>query len=176
MARKSTGKAQRFRIFARDGWRCRYCGNQPPKVVLVIDHVVPVAAGGTSDDTNLITSCEHCNQGKGSKVLETLAPTGDDAMRLAQEYAEQKALADASAHAAKSRAALQQTLVNYWCDAFGTKDMLKSDATRLVNLSAEFSPAIVMGWIDLTAAKGINDRRAMMYVNGIVRNVKRGPQ
>ncbi len=172
MARKSTGKSQRFRIFARDGWSCRYCGNQPPRVVLVVDHVIPVAAGGTSDDTNLITSCEDCNQGKGSKHLSTLAPNDDDAMRLAQEFAEQKALANAAAEAAVARTAMRQTLVNYWCEAFGVKTMDRAHATRLITLCEEFNTVVVMSWIDKATGRGIHEQFGMKYINGIARNVR----
>jgi len=68
-SRKSTGKRLRFEIFKRDGFTCQYCGAQPPDVVLVVDHIHPVAAGGTSDPLNLITACETCNQGKSDKTL-----------------------------------------------------------------------------------------------------------
>ena len=59
----------RFRILARDGFRCRYCGRpgSTPGVVLHVDHVVPVAAGGTSGEDNLRTACEECNLGKGTR-------------------------------------------------------------------------------------------------------------
>ena len=58
----------RFRILARDGFRCRYCGRQgsTPGVVLHVDHVVPLAVGGTSREDNLRTACEECNLGKGT--------------------------------------------------------------------------------------------------------------
>ena len=58
----------RFRILQRDGFRCRYCGRpgSVPGVVLHVDHVVPVVAGGTSTEGNLLTACEECNLGKGT--------------------------------------------------------------------------------------------------------------
>src|SRR4051812_15410387 len=62
--RRSTGKRLRFEVFKRDYFTCRYCGAQPPDVVLVVDHVIPVALGGPSTLDNLITACEPCNQGK----------------------------------------------------------------------------------------------------------------
>ncbi len=57
----------RFGILQRDGFRCRYCGRtgSTPDVVLHVDHVVPVAAGGTTSEDNLLTACEECNLGKG---------------------------------------------------------------------------------------------------------------
>jgi len=61
----------RFRILARDGFRCRYCGRpgNAPGVVLHVDHVVPVAAGGTTIEDNLLTACEECNLGKGTRTV-----------------------------------------------------------------------------------------------------------
>lgn len=72
--RKSTGKRLRFEIFKRDNFTCQYCGVQPPDVVLVIDHITPISAGGDSDPMNLITACETCNQGKAARVLGNVSP------------------------------------------------------------------------------------------------------
>jgi 5-methylcytosine-specific restriction endonuclease McrA len=61
----------RFRILARAGFRCRCCGRSgsTPGVVLHVDHVVPLAAGGTSSEGNLRTACEECNLGKGTRAV-----------------------------------------------------------------------------------------------------------
>jgi hypothetical protein len=61
----------RFRVLQRDGFRCRYCGRSgnAPGVVLHVDHVVPLAAGGTSTEDNLLTACEECNLGKSTMAL-----------------------------------------------------------------------------------------------------------
>lgn len=53
--RRSTGKRLRFEIFKRDHFTCQYCGAQPPSIVLVIDHIDPVAEGGLTVIENLIT-------------------------------------------------------------------------------------------------------------------------
>lgn len=71
MARKSTSKRLRFEIFKRDNFTCQYCGAQPPDVVLVADHIEPVALGGSTMIDNLITACETCNQGKTDRPLNT---------------------------------------------------------------------------------------------------------
>ena len=52
------------RILARDGHRCHYCG----KPARTVDHVLPVAAGGTDDPSNLVAACRRCNARKGSRV------------------------------------------------------------------------------------------------------------
>ena len=40
-----------------------------PDVVLEVDHINPVVAGGENDILNLITSCKECNRGKGKRKL-----------------------------------------------------------------------------------------------------------
>lgn len=67
--RKSLSKKTRFEVFKRDRFTCQYCGSTPPSVVLVVDHVEPVAGGGTDEIDNLVSSCESCNQGKGARPL-----------------------------------------------------------------------------------------------------------
>jgi len=65
----------RHRILRRDGWKCVYCGKGPPEVVLEIDHVTPVASGGSDDQSNLVTACRGCNQGKSDQpAVEPMPP------------------------------------------------------------------------------------------------------
>ena len=72
--RKVFSKQERFQIFERDNFTCQYCGRKPPEVQLEVDHIVPLAKGGTNDERNLITACRDCNRGKG---IENLAATND---------------------------------------------------------------------------------------------------
>lgn len=85
--RKAIGKKTRFEVFKRDGFMCAYCGSTPPNIILQIDHIHPVAKGGTNLIDNLITSCQPCNIGKGatnlSSVPQSLAEKA--AMILEQE-------------------------------------------------------------------------------------------
>lgn len=57
----------RWQVFARDGFVCKWCGRRPPAVALVADHEVAEAKGGPTTLANLVTSCEECNGGKGTK-------------------------------------------------------------------------------------------------------------
>ena len=61
----------RFGILQRDGFRCRYCGRpgSAAGVVLHVDHVVPLAAGGATTEGNLLTSCQECNLGKSTRAV-----------------------------------------------------------------------------------------------------------
>ena len=52
--RPPISKRQRFRVLSRDGFRCTYCGQRPPAVVLHVDHVVSLVDGGSNDDANLV--------------------------------------------------------------------------------------------------------------------------
>jgi cytochrome c553 len=63
-------KKLRFEVFKRDSFKCQYCGASAPEVLLHIDHIKPVANGGTNDITNLITACASCNFGKSNRPLD----------------------------------------------------------------------------------------------------------
>ena len=54
----------RHEVFQRDGYRCRECGASKDETSLEIDHIVPVARGGTNDIDNLQTLCRECNRMK----------------------------------------------------------------------------------------------------------------
>lgn len=67
--RKNIPKSVRFEVLKRDKFTCQYCGTSAPDVILHIDHITPVASGGSDDIFNLITSCQGCNLGKSDKPL-----------------------------------------------------------------------------------------------------------
>lgn len=62
----------RWRVMARDEFRCVYCGRTAAEdgVRIVVDHMVPVCAGGATAMDNLVACCEDCNTEKGEKVLD----------------------------------------------------------------------------------------------------------
>jgi hypothetical protein len=62
----SVSKRVRYEIHRRDNHTCRYCGGTAPDFTLTVDHVTPVALGGSDDPTNLVTACRDCNAGKTS--------------------------------------------------------------------------------------------------------------
>ncbi len=89
--RKTLSKRVRFEIFKRDSFTCRYCGAQAPTVVLEIDHIEPVAKGGSNHALNLITSCSGCNRGKSDRRLDDNSMVTRQRLQAAeaQERAEQ---------------------------------------------------------------------------------------
>src|SRR5690242_577064 len=60
--------AIREQITELDGSRCGYC--RSPLIVgipMVVEHIVPLVAGGTSGVENLCLSCYRCNEFKGAR-------------------------------------------------------------------------------------------------------------
>jgi hypothetical protein len=81
----AVSKRLRYEILRRDSHTCRYCGASAPDVPLRVDHVTPVALGGTDEPSNLVTSCEPCNSGKSSASPDAhhVTDVADDALRWA---------------------------------------------------------------------------------------------
>ena len=55
-------------VLARDQYTCQYCGMQPGKTHLTVDHVVPRSKGGLTLWENVATACAACNQRKGNRA------------------------------------------------------------------------------------------------------------
>ncbi|GAB4155265.1 MAG: HNH endonuclease [Planctomycetaceae bacterium] len=60
----------RRNVFKRDKLTCQYCGQQPGREELTIDHVVPRAQGGISSWTNCVLACVECNARKANRTPE----------------------------------------------------------------------------------------------------------
>ena len=77
-----TGRT-RYEVLRRDGFACYYCHGTKP---LTVDHVIPLALGGTDDPSNLVASCAECNSGKSSTVPDGSLDEGvaEDARRMAE--------------------------------------------------------------------------------------------
>lgn len=78
-------KRLRYEILRRDNHACRYCGASAPDAELTVDHVIPVALGGTDDPSNLVTACVPCNTGKSASSPD--APIVDDVAADALRWA-----------------------------------------------------------------------------------------
>ena len=74
-----------------DWWRsqlqkgvCHYCGKHVGAGNLTMDHVIPVARGGTSTRGNCVPCCKACNNGKramtpAEQILDRLfGPDGEE--------------------------------------------------------------------------------------------------
>lgn len=59
----------RDEVFARDGYRCVYCGRIHVADELTVDHVQARSRGGDRSGGNLVTACRACNARKGRRRL-----------------------------------------------------------------------------------------------------------
>ncbi len=67
--RRRIPSAVRREVAELAGHRCSYC--RSPELVgipMVVDHAIPLAAGGSSDFDNLCLACYRCNEFKGARI------------------------------------------------------------------------------------------------------------
>lgn len=75
--RRRVSPAQKDAVLRRDGYKCQICGisreyldKKAPGLGdylrLEVDHIIPIAQGGKSDESNLQCLCWRCNAAKGS--------------------------------------------------------------------------------------------------------------
>ncbi|MGB8646252.1 MAG: HNH endonuclease [Anaerolineae bacterium] len=57
-------------VLARDMYTCQYCGGQPGRAELTIDHILPRSRGGQTTWENVATACGACNRRKGNRTPE----------------------------------------------------------------------------------------------------------
>ena len=65
---KTSVKFSRQNIYARDKYRCQYCGRRFPVEELSYDHVIPKSRGGKTVWSNIVTCCMTCNRKKGGRT------------------------------------------------------------------------------------------------------------
>ncbi len=82
----AVSRSLRLQILRRDNHTCQSCGAKAPDVPLQVDHVVPVALGGSDEPSNLRALCEPCNSGKSATPPDaaTVAQVAEDAVRWSQ--------------------------------------------------------------------------------------------
>ncbi len=65
---KKVIKFSRQNIYARDGYKCGYCGEKFPFKELTYDHVIPRSHGGPTNFTNIVAACYPCNSKKRNRT------------------------------------------------------------------------------------------------------------
>ena len=61
-------KFSRVNIYARDGYRCQYCGAKCSIDELTYDHVTPRSRGGRTTWDNIVSCCYACNADKANRT------------------------------------------------------------------------------------------------------------
>lgn len=129
----AVSKRTRFEVLRRDNYTCRYCRSTEDE--LTIDHVTPVALGGSDDPSNLVACCKDCNAGKTSTSPDAtmVADVAQDAIRWSAAMAK-------AAEITESRAARSVDLIAWFEDewnsrgpGWGTTDLPADFDTSVVN-------------------------------------------
>lgn len=92
----AVSRTLRFQVLRRDGHACSYCGARAPDARLTVDHVIPVALGGSDEPDNLTTACTDCNGGKAAApadaaIVDAVAANYQQYMQVMHELAERDA-------------------------------------------------------------------------------------
>jgi hypothetical protein len=70
------------KVWAADGFACKYCHTPMGKALLTIDHFIPLESGGVNDVTNYLTACKPCNKKKGGQMpAEFLGPEKSETLK-----------------------------------------------------------------------------------------------
>jgi hypothetical protein len=170
--RKAISTKTRFEIFNRDDFTCQYCGAKAPQVTLHVDHIIPVVEGGCNDDTNLITSCQSCNTGKGKRHLtaKALAKVTDNKVKEAKEHAK-KMLEIANAQKSKedSIKAINQIVMDKWIE-LGMNPNIESYNRKLFAMAKKYPLDDVLEGIELCVKR--NPRTPSRAIKFLESNIK----
>ena len=91
-----TDRERRLEILQRDNHRCVYCTIEISEDTYVLDHLIPVSNGGTNRKSNLVASCQPCNQRKQDRdAIEFLLENYRNHLLSQQEYMQQKSYVEA---------------------------------------------------------------------------------
>ena len=86
-----TDPGRRLIVLARDQHACVYCTAALSEKNFVLDHLLPVAMGGTNRRYNLVASCEDCNGRRGeSDPVDFLRKNYREQLLTQQEFLKQK--------------------------------------------------------------------------------------
>jgi 5-methylcytosine-specific restriction endonuclease McrA len=94
---KTPVKFSRQNIYARDRYKCQYCGDRFSTEDLTYDHVIPKSRGGKTQWKNIVTCCIDCNRKKGGRkpseasmklIRKPKRPTWVPAIRITIGYRE----------------------------------------------------------------------------------------
>jgi hypothetical protein len=176
--RKPLSKKARFEVFKRDGFACQYCGGHPPKVLLEVDHVIPVAEGGSNAEENLLTACFSCNRGKAaislSVVPKSLAEKGAEAAEREEQLAGYRVIMEARADRIERDAWTIAEMLVPGAEAGFKRDWFQSIKTFNDRLPLH----IVEEAADLARArKPWSERQRFLYFCGVCWNkIKRGEE
>jgi hypothetical protein len=188
----------RFEVFKRDCFTCQYCGRKSPEVILQVDHIDPVAEGGSDDIVNLTTSCVDCNGGKGAvrlsenvsverkRVQLEMLQERREQMRMIAEWQEELShIEDEEVDLIISRMdtskfgpnALGRELIKKWVKLYGFEDVLITSGETFAKYYKETQETWAEAFDRIPRTikwkrleKSDPEKAKYLYVRGILRN------
>jgi hypothetical protein len=163
-------KRVRYEVLRRDGHRCRYCGAAAPEVALTVDHVTPVALGGSDDPSNLAAACGPCNAGKTSTSPDatTVAQVDEDVIRW---HRASRAASQRMASRTADRVAYCQRFSDAW-QIWDEKSALLDSGwvSAVTNWHADGLPIeTLVESIDIAMGSRVPGYRVWRYFYGVVK-------
>lgn len=165
-------KRLRFEILKRDGSACRYCGAMAPDAKLTVDHVTPVALGGSDEPSNLVTACRDCNAGKSSTSPTEAVVQGvsDDDIRWAAAI---RRVADDLLEQQREEKTKFQWFIDQWVKWDPDRDYMPADWKSSVAcwVNSGLPPEVLIDCLDIALAnRGVSHYKVFAYMGGIARN------
>jgi hypothetical protein len=176
----SVSKRLRFEILRRDNHACRYCGATAPDVKLTVDHVLPVALGGSDKPDNLVTACHDCNSGKSSSNPDAPIVDGvsDDALRWASAI---KQAAEIQAESRIAKDAYVDGFFQEWashCPSWADKENLHLPSDWVTSIERQYDAGIELDVLCNAVRMTMRNPNIyydarFRYLFGILRNILR---
>ena len=164
---RNISKSLRFDVFQRDKHTCQYCGHKSPDVELEVDHLIPVAEGGTDDFENLVTSCKDCNNGKSDKLIEYLTE-GYSREEWREELRKQRI------DLLKEKREKLEEVIQYWAKCQNVYKPSPYDLDGIYRFIEEYDPELIKVAIKVAVSR--QPSNYVYYVGGILKNwAKNGP-
>ena len=171
----SVSRRLRYEILRRDDHTCRYCGAGAPNVKLTVDHVLPIALGGSDEASNLVTACADCNAGKSSSspdapIVEDVAA---DALRWAMAIREAGILQSRRAHARREYIDSFDEAWSGWTYEDGTPVSRPPDWTATIarTFEAGIEEGVLVELVNDVLPRRVPDSRMWRYFCGALRNL-----
>lgn len=162
-------KRTRYEVLKRDNFTCRYC--RSTEQALKVDHVTPVALGGSDDPSNLVAACQDCNAGKASTspTEAMVSQVSEDDLRWAAAI--KRAAAASAIQDAKDRERHNWFLNEWWgWDKRG--DCLPSGWEKSLDrwISSGLTKASLIDCLNIALAnRGVRHDAVFAYMGGIAR-------
>jgi len=169
-------KKLRFDVFKRDQFTCQYCGAHPSEsVVLEVDHIHPVAAGGSNEIDNLVTACFDCNRGKSDGLLTTIPQSlADKAASVEEREAQLRAYYEILQGKKDRKDEEIWSIADVLMDRFGDDSILRTRLASIRMFLDRLDYFEVLEAMEIATDKKFSKNAAFAYFCGICwRKIKR---